>query len=136
MVSDFKELGFLNDETPEQWDSKLQEKLGLSVADMKTALSKYINDKAEELSVTFVNIAPFGDYGLLIEDHEEMAKFLREEATKAENWHLESSCNNPDNASLLQFTFYCTAVDDGDIFKGHVYVSKSGAIRHVFAQVN
>lgn len=136
MISDFKELGFLNDETPEQWDSKLQEKLGLSVADMKVALSKYINDKAEELSLTFVNIAPFGDYGLLIEDNEEMAKFLKTEASNPDHWNLESSLNSPDNQSLLQFTFYCAAVDDGDLFKGHVYVSKSGAIRHVFAQVN
>lgn len=136
MISDFKELEFLNNETLEQWDAKLQEKLGMSVLDMKQALSKYVQNKAEELSLTFVNIAPFGDYSLLIEDNDNIAEWLKNEGSKPDNWQLESAYNNPDNPSLLQFIFNCTAVDDGDLFKGHVYISKSGSIRHAFAQVN
>jgi len=136
MVSDFKELDFASDETPEQWDAKIQEKLGISLADMKSALSQYVKDKAEKLSSTFINIAPFGDYGLLMEDHEEMVKFLRTEVCKPEYWTVESAYTNPDSPSLLQFTFCCTVIDDGDTFKGHVYVSKTGIIRHAFAQAN
>jgi len=137
MVSDFKELDLLvTDESPEQWDAKVQEKLGLSFADMKNALSQYVKDKAEKLALTFINIAPFGDYDLLIEDNDGMVNFLKTEACKPEHWSIESVYNNPKNPSLLQFTFYCTVIDDNDIFKGHVYVSKTGSIRHAFAQVN
>lgn len=136
MISDFKELELLEGAGIEKWDAEIKEKLGIQVIDLQNSISEYVKNKAEELSLTFVNIAPMGDYGLLLEDNDSMTDFLRTEASKAEYWKLMTVIDNPNNHALLQFTFLCTAVDDGDVLKGHVFVSKSGIIRHAFAQNN
>ena len=74
-----------------------------------------------------------GNYEKLIEDNEGMAEFLKTEGHKPEHWELHYiSCG--ENDALIQFMFMNKAIDQGDTFKGLVYVSKSGKIRHAFAQ--
>lgn len=127
------DLGFIEGAGIEEWDLKLQEKLGLKIIDLQNALCDWIKRNAEELSQEFVNIAPSGDYARLLEDNDSLAVFLKEESAKPEHWKL-FGMKPSDNPNMIQFMFDCTVVDDGDTFKGFVFVSKSGKIRHSFAQ--
>ena len=114
---------------------KIQTKLGTSLDQMKDALSKSVQERAEELTLDFVNIAPMGDYEKLLEDNDSMAQFLKEEAHKPEHWKLESIFVNAVNKELLSFVFKNIAVDDGEGFEGFVFITKRGKIKHSFAQV-
>lgn len=127
------ELGLVEGAGIDEWDLKLQEKLGLKIVDLQNSIGEWINKNAEELAQEFVNIAPSGDYGALIEDNDGLASYLKQEAAKPEYWEMAGvvSCADP---NMIKFTFDCTIVDDGDTFKGFVFVSKSGKIRHSFAQ--
>jgi hypothetical protein len=115
--------------------AKIQEKLGTTLNQMKDALSKSVQERAEELTLDFVNIAPMGDYEKLLEDNDGMADFLKLEAHKPEHWKLESIFVNTVNKELLSFVFKNIAVDDGEGFEGFVFVTKTGKIKHAFAQV-
>lgn len=114
---------------------KIQEKLGVSLMEMKEVLSKSVQDRAEEMTLELVNIAPFGDYEKMIEDNDGMAEFLKAEAHKVEHWKLEAIEVSPLNKELLSFVFKNPSIDDGETFQGFVFVSKSGKIRHGFARV-
>lgn len=127
------DLGFIEGTGSEEWDLKLQEKLGLKILDLQNAICDWIKNNAEEISQDFVNIAPLGDYGNLLEDNDSLALFLREESAKPEHWEL-MGVKSTDNQNMIQFIFDCSAVDDGNTFKGFVFVGKSGKIRHAFAQ--
>ena len=82
----------------------------------------------------FVNIIPYGDYDRIIEDNKAMVNFLRDHASKENNWELYSvtMCDTHDN--LISFYFKNQSVDDGDALCGFVYVSFDGKIKHTFAQ--
>lgn len=134
MVEKFEDLELHEDDKLEVIEQKIKDKLGISVDEMRQALSKYVVEKAEELTHEFVNIAPLGDYSKLLEDNDSMAEFLKTEAHKPEHWKLYSVRVSDINPSLFTFDFKNQSVDDGDIFTGFVYVSKSGVIRHAFAQ--
>lgn len=127
------DLGLEEGAGAEKWDEQLQEKLGVKVVDLQNSLCEWIKNNCEELTHEFVNIAPSGDYGNLLEDNDSMADFLKNEAAKPEHWKL-MSVRESDNPNMIQFMFDCAAVDEGDTFKGFVFVSKSGKIRHSFAQ--
>ncbi|WP_143507984.1 hypothetical protein [Ectopseudomonas mendocina] len=115
-------------------EQKLQEKLGLSVQEMREALSKYTVDNAERLTHEFVNMAPLGDYSKLLEDNDSMAEFLKTEAHKPEHWQLFGVRVSDVNSGLLSFNFSNDSIDDGDVFNGFVFVSMQGKIKHAFAQ--
>lgn len=117
-------------------DEKLKEKLNLSLGDLKLAISNSIEKRADDISADMFNIAPFGDYGKLIENTKDMSAFLKVEGIKPENWTLNMIAEDQKNTSLIRFLMSCKAVDDGDSLKGTVFVSKSGVIRHVFAQAD
>lgn len=134
MIKDFKELDFKEGDTPQETEQKLQEKLGISIKELKEALCASVIDRAEELTHDFVSIAPLGNYEKLLEDNESMAEFLKTEACKPEHWKLHYLTVN-EAKSLLEFAFVCTAVDNDD-FVGFVFVSETGKIRHAFAQNN
>lgn len=134
MVEKFADLGLEKAETVEQAEQMVQEKLGISFLEMREALSSYVISKAEELTHEFVNIAPLGDYGKLLEDNDSMAEFLKTEAHKPEHWEIQAVRPSDVQKELISFEFGNNAVDDGDIFKGFVYVSLQGKIKHAFAQ--
>lgn len=118
----------------QQIDARLQEKLGVSFAGLKQALSEYVLAHAEELTHEFVNIAPYGDYGKLLEDNDSMAEFFKTEGHKVENWEVQGLTPHDVHKNLITFHFANKSVDDGDVFQGFVYVSFQGKIRHAFAQ--
>lgn len=134
MIEDFKELSFSEKDKIEDVDNMIKEKIGFSFSEMKQMISSYVNEKAEELSLDMINIIPYGQYDKIIEDNDNMAKFLKEEASKVENWEIYSFMENSSNKNLIQFIFNNKSIDDGDTLRGHVFISKSGVVRHVFAE--
>jgi hypothetical protein len=117
-------------------DSALQEKLGVGLENLRNSLCESVKNRAEELALDLPNIAPYNDYGKLLEDNDSMATFLRDEASKLENWLLNSIQEYNKNENLIKFLFVNKAVDDGQVLEGIVFVNKSGVIRHAFAQVD
>jgi hypothetical protein len=134
MIEKLEDLELSHDDEMETIEKKIQDKLGISVNEMRQALSAWTMEHAEELTQDFVNMAPLGDYSKLLEDNDSMAEFLKAEAHKPEHWMLYSVRTSDANKALLSFDFKNDAVDDGDIFSGFVFVSLSGKIRHAFAQ--
>ena len=120
----------------EKLNTILLEKLGVGLVEIKSSLHESVKNRAEELALDLPNIAPYGDYGAMLEDNDSMATFLREEASKLESWLLYSLQQDHKNETLIKFTFYNKAVDDGKVLLGLVFVSKSGKLRHSFAQVD
>lgn len=114
-------------------NDKIKEKLEISLEDIKLSLKESVQNNAEEICLDLPNIVPYGDYKNLLENNDDMATFLKEEAAKDENWILYSIEEDP-KTNLLKFSFYNKSIDDGDSFAGFVFVSKSGKIRHAFAQ--
>lgn len=119
----------------EMVNNKILEKLGISIQEMKDALSSYVSNSGSELLTEFVNIAPLGDYSKMLESNDQMEDFLKVEAHKPEHWVLSGIRTTDQDKKLLTFKFDNDSVDDGDIFKGYVYVSFDGKIKHAFAQV-
>lgn len=143
MIDSVKDLGLdeLNKEEVDEkfWellDQRLQEKMGLSLEKLKQSVCNSIKERAEELALDLSNIAPYGDYGSMLEDNDSMANFLKKEASKPENWKLYSINVDTKNENLLKFLLFCKAVDDGDVIQGVVFTNKSGVIRHAFCQVD
>lgn len=146
MIDSIKDLGLdeiLKDfdklevhEIEEKIDVALQEKLGVGLENLRNALCESIKTRAEELALDLPNIAPYNDYGKLLEDNDGMAIFLRDDASKLENWLLNAIQEDSKNKTLIKFLFLNKAVDDGHVLEGLVFVSKSGVIRHAFAQVD
>jgi hypothetical protein len=134
MIESIADLGLDEADKVEDIEKKLQEKLGITVKEMQEHLSSYVKEHAEELTHEFVNIAPMGKYDELLEDNDSMAEFLKTEAHKPEHWLLYSIRQNETNQTLISFDFKNAAVDEGESMEGFVFVSKSGKIRHAFAQ--
>lgn len=132
----FKDLNISSEDTTSEVEAKIKEKLGLEFSAMKEALSTFVKEKAEELSLEFNNIAPYGDYGELLEDNEKMVNFLKEEASLTKNWEISHFMQSDVDPSLLQFIFNNSSVDDGNSFQGHVFVSKNGKIKHAFVRLD
>lgn len=133
-MEDFKELDFLPEDTEETVEAKLKEKLGIGLADLKLSLTTYVINKAEELTHDFANITPYGDYEHILEDNDGMATFLKDEASKPDNWKLLWVQTTKAGVPMLQFCFSNTAVDEGEGFVGNVYLGLNGKIKHAFAQ--
>lgn len=136
MINDILDLELNEEDSMEILESKIKDKLGVDFDSMKNALSKFIKDNLKELSEDFINIVPYGDYGKMLEEKEEICNFLLDEVSKLENWKLYYLTPSDANPDLIQFVFKNGSVDEGDTFEGHVFVSKSGKIRHAFTQVN
>jgi hypothetical protein len=134
MIEKMEDLDLQVEDTMEQVQQKIQEKLGVSILELQQALSNHVVEKAESLTHEFVNIAPLGDYSKLLEDNDSMAEFLKTEGHKPEHWILYGVRVSDVNPNLLSFNFTNDAVDDGEIFQGFVFVSFQGKIKHAFAQ--
>lgn len=119
---------------PAELDKLLQEHLHLSLQDCHQALSESLSNRAEELLEDMMNLAPYGDYDKLTEDPVEMVKFLKEEASKPENWKVQFVDVRKQDDQLLECVFFNTAIDQGESLKGFLFIGLSGKIRHCFAQ--
>ncbi len=131
MEETLDDLGLVSGAGEEQWDIKLQEKLGLKIIDLQGSVSQWVSNNSDKLAGEFINVAPGGDYSLLIEDAAGMSSYFKEEVSKPEHWKLSGVriVNN-----MLEFMFDCPVVDDGETLKGFVFTSKTGKIKHSFAQ--
>jgi len=116
----------------EKINSILQEKLGVGFKEIKSPLIDYVKSHAEELSLSFPNIAPHGDYSKMIEDNDGMSNFLKS-LENLDDWKV-LSIDEDTKFNLLKFSFVSIAVDDGDSLEGFTYLSKDGKIKHSFAQ--
>ncbi len=136
MVESFKEIPFDEAKGAEDIDKLLQQHLNVSLAQCGEALSASLQERAEEFAGELTSVAPHGDYGKLMENPEDIAKFLREDAAKPERWSLEFLEYKKEKDQLIELVFSNTAVDDGDNLKGFVFIGLSGKIRHAFPQVH
>jgi hypothetical protein len=115
-------------------DAKLTEKLGISLTEIKQSISDSLLITADQQALDILNVAPYDDYGDFLEDAPSIAKFLKTDVTKLENWKFKSLSEDPKDKSHLKVKFYSKAVDDGKTFSGIVLISKSGKIKHAFTQ--
>lgn len=136
-MESFEELDFSKVETVDQIENYIKEQLGADFAAIRSRLSTDLQNRAEELTLEFTNIAPNGDYEKLLEDNDSMATFLKSEAAKDENWKLvEMQVVKYAGQQMLECIFNNKAVDDGTSLEGYVFLSKTGKIRHAFTQGN
>lgn len=131
MIEGMKDLDVKPKDTDEEIDRKIQEKLGITLAQITDVISKSMVIEAEVICEELMNIAPYGKYEELMEEIPDMVKFLKEECVKPESWRLHSIS---DYEGLVRFTFYSKAVDDGDALKGFAFVNCEGKITHGFAR--
>lgn len=129
-MKDYSDLELSNKNTEIEIEEKLNSKLGISLDFLKKELCSYMTNNAESLSKEIKCIFPFSDYSKMIEDQKDIELFLTEEATKCDNWTLYQISPTDD---LINFTFACLPVNEDFEFKGHVFVSLNGKIKHVFA---
>lgn len=135
MVESFNEISFEECKESADYEKVLNEKLGITFAECYQALNESLQARAAEIAEDLPTMAPNGDYGQLMEDAESIAKFLREEAAKPENWKIEYIEVRKATDQLMELVFVNTTIDEGDILKGFVFVGLSGKIRHAFTQV-
>lgn len=136
MIEKFSDMALEEAETIEAVEIIIKEKLGVSFQQLKEALSVSVQERAQELSLEFANVAPHGDYSKIIEDNDGMAEFFRSEAHKPENWEITEvrPVDQKGMPNLITFGFSNKAVDDGSSMTGFVYVNFEGKIKHAFAQ--
>lgn len=135
MIDSLKDLNLNSKDSVEEISNKLESVLQISVFQLTEALQSSIQNRADELAQEFNLIAPYGDYSKSLENKDDILKFLKEEASQTKNWSLTSIEEHMTNSNLIQFNFINTAIDEGDACTGVVLLSKSGKIRHAFAQV-
>lgn len=118
-----------NDDFKSKLDEKLKEKLNISVKEMQDVLSTSLISSSADIAGELNNIIAYNDYDKIIEDENDMVEFLKNEASKPENFWLYGI--QEDNG-LLKFHFINMAVDEGDVVNGFVFLSKGGKIKHYF----
>ena len=128
MIEKFEDIGLVSGAGTEAWEKQLEEKFGLKIIDLQAPIGEWIAKNAEGLAAEFPFIVPDGDYGKLIDDEEKKSQFLKEEATKLEHWKLTAAT---EKSNMIQFQFDCPIVEN---LKGFTFLSKSGKIKHAFAQ--
>jgi len=133
MIESLDELVFAPEDTEEQIWAKLKDMIGVEQEQITASLSKMTVDKSNSIVNQFENIAPHNDYGKFLTTESDMAYFIENEASKPENWDLIDVSVNSDK-NLVNFKFLNKAVDDGNSLAGFVWVSKTGKIKHTYAQ--
>lgn len=135
MIEKIEDLELDGLDSEEKFLERVKDKLGLTIEDLLKPIFNYIQENTLSLVQDISNIAPHGDYAQLLEEDEEMSFFLKEECSKSEHWKLYSIISDTKikDKPMVQFTFFCTAIDDGHSFKGFTFTSYSGKILHSFA---
>lgn len=124
-----------NDAFEQAIDKLLTEKLGASLVQIKQALETSIQTRANEIAIKFPHIAPFNEYSKLLENNDEMASFLKDEAAQAKHW-IMVGIEDENKHNFIKFSFINKSVDDGKSLSGIVFVSKKGVIKHAFGVVD
>lgn len=119
--------------TLEEIESQIENLTNISFNELKRKLSNYVVDNAAKIVEEVHNIIPYGDYSSIIEDKLQMEVFLKDASNKLENWELDLVMQEN---NLLQLVFNNISVDDGEIFKGHIFISANGKIKHLFARID
>lgn len=133
MITKVDDLGLTSDQSDEEVDQILKDKLGINLTDMAEILCKDLQEKAEEVAKDFFTVVPFEDYSKLIEGDEKITKFFRELASKPENWIPVGLWKErlADESEILSFAFSNKAVED---LLGYIWVNFSGKVIHHFVQ--
>lgn len=118
----------------EHLQNSLRDMLGITLEQITDALCQSIKERADELALDFVSVAPYNDYGKLMDETPAIAGFLKLEASKPSTWNLKLIEDVANNIKLLKFKFLSSAVDDGKSLAGFVFVSKAGQVVHAFGQ--
>lgn len=118
----------------EHLKNSLRDMLGITLEQITQALCDAIKERGDELALDFVSVAPYDDYGKLLDETPAIAEFLKLEASKPDNWNLKFIEDVQNNIKLLKFKFLSSAVDDGKSLAGFVFVSKAGQVVHAFGQ--
>lgn len=134
MIESYDELNLSQDDSLEQVDAKLVEKLGITLSYLQNSLSEYMQKKSDSLAKEFVNIAPNGDYINILEDSESISNFLKSKASSPENFKLREIKLNATKNNLVSFEFSNAAIDNGDSCTGFAYVNFAGKLRHSFVK--
>ena len=134
MINSLSDLELTPQDDLDTIESKIKEKLGINFSFLKESLSTFVKDNAPSLAKDTLNIIPYGDYGNLLENFEEISNFLQKEACKIDNWQISYITPSDLYPELIQFVFDNSSIDEGDNFQGYVFVSKQGKVKHVFAQ--
>ncbi len=99
----------------------------------KSKLCAYTVRKAEELAFQLVFIGTGAEYDEILEEQDAKMNFLRDVASKEENWVLGKADYEENDEVLgpdiLIFTFMNFSFNHGSDMEGRVFVNKRGKIR-------
>lgn len=121
---------------PEDMDKVLREHTGTGFAECKAALTAALTERVDEMLEDLPYCSPHGDYSKMMEDRDLIREFLLNEAAKDEHWEFSFLEMRKKTDTLIELVFVNTAVDDGDVLKGFIFLGLSGKIRHCFPQIN
>lgn len=134
-MESFEDLNFTKDETLETILPKIQEKMGITPEDLKVSVLNSVSKRYEEIAQDFPNLAPYNKYKEMLTEKSDMAEFIKNECVKPENWKLfQIKLTKLGETDMLQFTFDCTAMDEENPLKGHVFVNKNSKVKYSFAK--
>lgn len=138
MIKSAKDLGLTGEEELSELDSIFQEKLNISFANMRALLRESLHDRASEIAAEFLVMTPYNNYDKLLEEQPHIANFLRNEASKDDNWEPNyiGLSRDPKMPDMLEVLFNNKAVDGGDALFGYIFLNYEGKVLHVFVQAD
>lgn len=139
LIADLKNIQFLyrqgkNDEAEALLMEKLNYYFSINVLDLRDKVAIYVKENAAELATQVPYIVPNGDWSKCVNSDEDKQKFLEEEGSKSDQWHIKSLANThlPKVWAVTFSLDSMESADDGII--GYAYVSETGIVKHIFAQ--
>lgn len=113
---------------------KLDYHFQIKVLDLRDRVAIYVKENAAELATQVPYIVPNGDWSKCLHDDEGKQKYLEEDGSKSEQWHVKSLANThlPKVWAVTFSLDSMESADDGII--GYAYVSEAGVVKHIFAQ--
>lgn len=130
-------ITFTPEETTEQVEAKIEATWEIKFADLRKTLEACTVEVSAKLAEDMITVAPYQDYGKLLEEQEAIYTFLRDEGSLAKNWKLamvEQTDTRLVAEPLLQLVFDNIAVDEPGTLKGFIYLSMSGKVKHAFVR--
>lgn len=139
LKSDLKNIQALywagkNEEAEALLTEKLKYHFNIDILNLRDRVALYVKENAADLATQIPYIVPGGDWVKCINDDEGKQKFLEEEGSKSEQWHVKSLANThlPKVWAVTFSLDSMESADDGII--GYAYVSETGTVKHIFAQ--
>ncbi len=112
---------------------KLKSHFNINLLDLRDRVAAYVKDNASELALSIAYIVPSGDWSKCLNDDESKQKFLEEEASKSDQWKIQS-LGRSNLPKVWTITFKMPTMETDDAFLGYAWVSETGKVKHVFAQ--